>query len=239
LAGGIVTAPAPATDQPQGLSDGQEQAVAALSTFLAEAALVGAVALPPALYAMLLRLGLSRRAVQLATRLATAPLGRRLTGSPHTARGSAHIAGTAAAQVADTEPEWRARYLLKAAGRLTRDLELGASPATAMREERRWFDQHRDAGKRRARAARAVDRVVEQSGSEWLRWQLSDKPATHTRGCLWASGRLFTRADPLVFTDDDLPPRPQFPGAPHPRCACVATPVFPQSGAAPTVRSGA
>lgn len=229
-----MTAPA-TTDQPPGLSDGQEAAVSALSTFLAEAALVGTVALPSALMALLLRLGFSRRAVQLATRLATAPLGRRTGTGPHVHRGSARIAGTAAAQVADTEPEWRARYLIAAARRLTRDLELGASPFTALREERRYLGLHREAGKRRAAAASAVDRVVEQSGSEWLRWNLSDKPQTHTRGCLWASGRIFTRADPLVFTDDDMPPRPQWPGATHPRCACFATPVFPRSGVAPTV----
>lgn len=227
-----MTSPAPAQQSP---SDGQEAAVAALAGFLAEGVLVGTVALPPALYAQLLHLGLSRRAVQLATRLATAPLARRLSGSPHTARRSARVAGTAAAQVADTEPEWRARYLIKAAERLTRDLELGASPHTALFEERRWFDAHRDAGRRRAAAARAVDRVAERYQTENLIWRLN--PALeNTRGCIWANGRPFTRADLLVFTDDDLPPRPQIPGAVHPRCGCVAVPAWASSiDSVPTV----
>lgn len=205
--------------------------MAALAGFLAEAALVGTVALPPALYAQLLHLGLSRRAVQLATRLASAPLGARRSGQPRTRR----IAGTAAGQVADTEPEWRARYLLKAAGRLTRDLDLGASPHTALFEERRWFDQHHTAGRHRAAAARAVDRVAERYQTENLIWRLN--PALeNTRGCIWANGRPFTRDQPLVFTDDDLPPRPQWPGAAHPRCGCVAVPAWASSiDSVPTV----
>lgn len=204
--------------------EGREAAVGALAAFLAEAALVGTVALPPYLFAQLLRLGLSRRAVQLATRLATAPLGRRLSGSPHAARMSARVAGTAAAQVADAEPQWRARYLLAAAGRLSRDLGSGVSPPDALRVERRWLGEHRAAGRRRAAAAAAVDVAVERSGSEWLLWRV-DPALANTAGCVAADGRVFSRAFPLVFSDDDLPPRPQWPGAVHPRCGCRGVPL--------------
>lgn len=209
----------------QGLSEGEQEALAALTTAIAEGALIGAIALPPYLYSKLLKLGFDPKAIKAASRLALPdPLGRRRTVTSPGPR----VAGTAAAQVASAEAEWRARYLLAAARRITSALRHGANLFTALRQERRFYDMHRNAGKRRAAAAREVDRIVEESGSEWLRWTLG-ATKTHTPGCVWADGQIFTRDQPLVFTDDDLPARVQWPGTPHPRCGCVAVPVFAHS----------
>lgn len=225
-------------DQPtdDGLSKGEQEAVAALTAFIAEAVLVEAVTLPPRIYARLLRLGLRRDAVQAAATLTLrAPFFRTHARGPRSG-------GTAAAQVAAQEPELRARYLLAAARRITRDLRTivptkpGETPPTvaqrltdALRRERRHWRAHVDAQRNRRQAAREVDRLAQVS--PWWEWQTANDARVEA-DCRRFAGRTFTVADPPRLNG-----RVVFPGAVHPHCRCRAVGTFDPSlfGSAPTV----
>lgn len=235
---------APLLEQPADTSTTpEERAVAALATFLAEASLVGAVALPPYLFAQLLRLGFRRSALKAALAIALrGPLFRRPRGP--------RVAGTVAVEIADEEPLMRARYIVNAARRITDDLDttlpdkvgpdgLLQSPPTetdrlegAVRREQTYFDQHVDAQRHRRVAAEKLDEAFIRSA--WLVWTLNPN-LNNTPGCVWANGQVFSREDPLVFSDDKTPPKPQWPGAVHPRCGCRGVPLSWSAGAARTV----
>lgn len=231
-----MASPQPAPDQPTPPSDAEEAAVGALATFLAEAVITTVVVLPPYLYSKLLRLGLRRDAIQAAATLTLrAPFFRRPQRGPRTG-------GTAAAQVAATEPEMRARYLINAARRITRDLRTviptppGGTPRTAaerlvdaLRRERRYWRMHVNAQRNRRTSAHAVDTATALSPH----WQwVTAGDARVEADCRRFAGRTFTIADPPI-----LDGRPVWPGAVHPHCRCHAVATFDPRlfGSAPTV----
>ncbi len=213
----------PQPTDPQALTDGEQHALAALTGFLAEAALVGTIALPPYVYAKLLALGLDRRAIRAAAALTLrGPIFRRPASGPRQT-------GTAQAQTAAQEPAMRALYLLNAATRMTRDLRTLIPPrpgeklppaaqrlADALRRERRYWRMHVDAQRRRRVAAHAVDKIAQNAPTSWLAWQTMDDSRVDS-DCRALAGTVF----PL-----DQPPtvhgRPTFPGQVHPRCRCIA-----------------
>lgn len=207
-------------DQPDGLSPAEAAVVAALAVWFASTAAVTAVTLPGVLAARLVGLGLSTRAVRAATRIVMGPplTGRRRHGSPTTRTTTARAVGA-------DEPEMRARYLLAAAKRLTTAALHGVFPQ-ALRLERGYLDQHVQAGRNRARAAAALDRVAADHGP-WLVWH------THHPD----DGRVTPDCavlDGAVFTVDNIPGGLP-PGARHPRCRCYATGLADTFGAQPTV----
>lgn len=211
-----MTSPQPLPPADEGLSEGEQEALAALVTAIAEAGLIGAVALPPYLYAKLVKLGLRGTAVKAAARLALAdPLGRRRVTTP--ARRP-RLINTAAALVADQEPGYRGAYLLAAAKRITKALGLGADLFTALRAERRYYQAHLRAGRKRAAAAHAVDRLATQ-GWPWLMWQTRNDTKVE-RDCAGLHGVVFTRTDPPRIDG-----RPVFPGAAHLYCRCYPLPA--------------
>lgn len=226
------------TPQPTPTEQLQDDAavIAQLSVAIAEATTIAELVLPPALLALLLRMGLRRDAIQAAAALTLrGPLYR----TP--ARGS-RASGTAAAQVAAQEPEMRARYLLAAARRITRDLRTvtprrpGEKPpppgqrlADAIRRERRFWRQHLDAQRNRRRAAHEVDLVA--LVSPWMQWQTAND-ARVEQDCRHLAGRTFTIADPPRLDGHVV-----WPGAVHPHCRCRAVPVVDPAlfGSAPTI----
>jgi SPP1 gp7 family putative phage head morphogenesis protein len=219
----------------------EERAVGALATFLAEASLVAAVALPPYLFAQLLRLGFRRSALK-----AALAIGLRGPLFHRPARGTP--AGTAAGQVADTEPELRARYILNAARRITDDLDtvlpervgpdgLVQPPPTeadrlegATRREATYFDQHVNAQRNRRATAHAVDQVATES--PWMQWVTANDDRVEA-DCRSLAGHVFSiDSPPLVHG------RPTWPGAVHPRCRCTAAPFgVTLLGQQPTITS--
>ena len=231
-----MTAPQP-DEQPAPPDDTEQAALGALTTFLAEAALTGVVVIPPEIYRRLLRLHLHPAAIRAAAALTLrGPLFRRPQRGPRTA-------GTAAALVAAGEPEMRARYLIAAARRITRDLRTvvptpsGGTPATladrlrdALRRERQFWRMHVDAQRNRRASAHAVDEVT--AVSPWWQWQTAGDARVEA-DCRRFAGRTFTVAAPPM-----LDGHPVFPGAVHPRCRCRAVSTFDPRlfGSAPTVR---
>lgn len=205
-----MTAPQLDPQQPQGLSPAEEAVIAALAVYFGSSAAIGATMLPAALVARLAALGISPKAVRAAGRITMAPplTGRRRYGSP-TSRTSTVRA------VATDEPLMRARYLVAAARRLTQALLDRAPFDAALRQERRYLDQHRTAGRNRARAAAELDRVATEAGP-WLRWHTVIDSRTDAE-CLALDG--------TVFTLDNLPGG-LIPGAVHARCRCYATSMF-------------
>lgn len=204
-----MTPPQPAPEQP-GLSNTETAVVAALETALLEGALVAGTAIPLYLLLRLTALGIDRRAARAALRLGLADpvhIPRRLRAT-----------GSAASRVAADEPGIRARYILDAAKRIAANLLLlGKDPhalGTAIRNERRYFKQHIDAGRNRKKAAQQVDQVA--AASPWLVWQtILDGRAEPE--CLALNGTLFT-VDDLPIVDG----RPVLPGAVHNNCRCRA-----------------
>lgn len=236
-----MTAPQPDTAA-TAPTDAEQAVVGALTTFLAEATLTGVVVLPPYLYSKLLRLHLHPAAIRAAATLTLrGPLFRRPQRGPRTG-----TTDTAAALVAAGEPEMRARYLLAAAKRITRDLRTiiptpPGQPAPsltdrvrdALRRERRYWRQHVDAQRNRRQSAQAVDDVTQLS--PWWQWRTAGDARVEA-DCRRFAGRTFTVANPPM-----LDGRPVFPGAVHPHCRCVAVTTFDPRlfGSAPTVTSQA
>jgi len=210
--------------------------VGALAVFLAEATITTVMTLPPYLYSKLLRLGLRRDAIQAAATLTLrGPYFRRPPRGPR-------AGGTAAAQVAQMEPEMRARYLIAAARRITKDLRTivptgpGEKPRTAaerlvdaIRRERRYWRQHVDAQRNRRQAAHAVDQAT-QASPHW-QWVTAGDSRVEA-DCRRFAGRTFTIATPPM-----LHGHPVWPGAVHPHCRCRAISTFDPAlfGSAPTV----
>ncbi len=202
-----MTSPQPALepDHP-GLTPTEDAVVAALATFLLQAQLVAATAVPLYLLLRLTSLGVDKRAARAAGRLVhAAPLPT-----------STMFTGTAIAQTREAEARIRATYWLKAAQRITRALTHGADMFTAIRQERRFYHQHKAAADNRERAARAVDTVAQKS--PWMKWNAVIDSRT-TADCRALDGRVFTIDQPLT----DATGRPLVPGAVHSRCRCFAT----------------
>lgn len=192
------------------LTPAETAAAAALATFLASPSAVPAAALPAALVTQLSALGLSVRAVRAAGRMVLHPAltGRTRWGSPARRGGPQSMTRRMAA----AEPEYRARYLLAAAQRLT---EAGRKRrfTQGLRRESAYLAAHRRAGKRRARIARDYDQVARRS--EILMWTSVLDERT-TPDCRARHGTRWHR---------DNPPFPP-PGAQHIACRCRARPAF-------------
>lgn len=204
-----MTSPQPAPEQP-GLSNTETVVVAALETALLEGALVAGTAIPLYLLLRLTALGIDRRAARAALRLGIADpvhIPRRLRAT-----------GSAASRVAADEPGIRARYILDAAKRIAANLLLlGKDPhalGTAIRNERRYFKQHIDAGRNRKKAAQQVDQAAKTS--PWLQWRtVMDGHAEQE--CVDLDGDLFTVDQP-----PQVGGRSVYPGSVHPNCRCKA-----------------
>lgn len=188
--------------------------VAAVVVYLASTAAVAAVTLPVALVGRLTALGLSLRAVRAAGRITLWPplTGRSRWGSP--APGRARDRGGVVSMTRLTgehEPEYRARYLLAAAKRLTRAAAQGRWTA-GVAQERTYLEAHRQAGLRRARIARDYDRLARHH--TFLKWVAVLDQRT-TPDCRARNGSVWNVANP---------PFPG-PGAQHVSCRCTAAPL--------------
>lgn len=205
-----MSSPQPAPDE--GLSTLEIAVITALETALLEGALVAGTAVPLYLMMRLTALGLDRRAVRAATRLALS--------EPLLLPRNVRVRRTATARTAAAEPGIRARYLFGAAKRITANLRLlGSDPhalITAVRDERRYLGQHLDAARNRRKAAQQVDRVA--AGSPWLIW-LTAGDARVEPECRALHGELFTVDQP-----PEVAGRLVYPGAVHPHCRCRAAP---------------
>jgi SPP1 gp7 family putative phage head morphogenesis protein len=203
-----VSSPQPAPDE--GLTPTEGAVVAALETALLEGALVAGTAVPLYLMMRLTALGLDKRAVRAAARLALS--------DPLVLPRNLRVRRTATARVAAAEPGIRARYLFNAAKRITANLRLlGTDPhavMTAVRDERRYLNQHLNAARNRRSSARQVDRVA--TGSPWLIWKTVMDGRAEPE-CRALNGELFTVDHPPVVNG-----RPVYPGAVHPNCRCRA-----------------
>lgn len=246
-----MTAPQP--DQQQDDHTAEEAAViAALVVFFASVAAVKATLLPARLVDKLVALGLEPRAVRAAGRLAMAPplTGRGRYGSPTRTTGPAT---TTLRTVKAEEPLMRARYVLAASKRLTRAIRLSKRAdqqkpkpegepkskvdlfVTAVRVEKVYLDQHRQAGQNRARAAAALDKAAAEAGPNGkLRWTTHPEKGDVTPDCEELEGRLFT-LDNLIVVQTENGPMEARPGMMHPHCHCTGDPVGGFNAAAPTV----
>lgn len=151
----------------------------------------------------------------------------RLDVTPRVARAALRLTGRARPQPLDVgpagrvvraaEPAQRAAYVVNAAVRLQAGLETpGGGYSGAMRKERRYLILHRDAIRRRDRAAGLIDRAVARYGPV-LRWKARQDSRT-TPGCLAMHGRTFDVRDPPVLYGHIA-----WPGTSHAgRCRCVA-----------------
>lgn len=201
-----MASPQPAPDEQ--FTGGEVAVIAALETALLTGALVAGTALPLYLLLRMRALGLDDRASRAATRLALSePLAK--------TRGRSAVARVAAGEI-----RYRAAYLLNAAKRIGKSLQLlGDDPhalATAVRAERRYRDQHLAAAQNRRRAARAADRVALRS--PWLQWSTVLDGRAEPE-CRALNGELFTVDHPPQVAGS-----PVYPGAVHPNCRCRAVP---------------
>lgn len=227
-----MTAPLqPAPEQPAeqpALSPAEQTLLAALAAYVAGTVVAGGAVTAAALLAMLLRLGIRRRAAIVTLQLALS-VGRVLP--PIAAPAPERVAAT---RVATDEPMWRARYLYNAARRLERALAdpgtltpAEATPdrpageprtpdeavARALEAERRFLDQHRAAAANRALVADEVDRAAAEYGP-LLGWH-AVLDARTSEDCKAMHGRNFWAA---------YPPAIGLPGSVHPSCRCSAGP---------------
>lgn len=224
-----MTAPGPAQDnrdqQPVGPPPPEQQTaaeaalIAALALFLAgtgatsvAGATVGAVT-PAALIAMMRRVGISARAGRLSLELAIS-IGRRTPAVPS---GPGVVARR---HVARAEPLWRAAYLVNAGKRITASLTAAPPDETsaaeqlrvALQRERRYLDQHVQAGRNRHDSAAAVDELAARYGPVLMWRTILD--GREDADCRALNGRLF---------HIDSPPGGIYPGAMHPTCRCTGT----------------
>ncbi len=215
----------PQPDQEQQQKDRRDAVIAALALWFASSAAVAATALPAALVARLVSLGLSAKAVRAAARITMAPAltGRRRGGSPQ------HTAGaTAKHAMAADEPVMRAEYLINASQRLTEAERNGVLPQ-AVRLEQRYLEQHTAAGRNRARAAALLDRVNLEHGP-WLVWRTRNDARVEA-DCRMLSGTVFTADQPPI-----LHGRIVIPGTVHPHCFPAGVVVSGPGVLAGTVR---
>lgn len=174
-----------------------------------------------AIKVLLLPVGLAEETIEAATKLALSvgplnidPIG--MPGSPIKADGGQ---GKAARNTAQSEVYYRAGYLLNAAKRIEQDRRKGTPLISAVRNERRFWTQHRDAQSRRNEAARRIDEVAKAFGPV-LGWYAVEDNRTSAE-CKAAHGRNFPA---------DRRPAIGYPGTVHPHCRC--RPGAPFEGAA-------
>lgn len=180
----------------------------------------GAVATIQAVQALLMPFGLAADTVKAAVRLALSvgPLDINPTGMPGSVFQADGGQGKAARNTLENEVWFRSLYLLNAARRLEASRRNGKSLRQAVRDERRFFDQHRDAQSRRAEFARLVD-VAAQAFGDVLGWHAKDDNRTSAE-CKAANGKNFQAGQR---------PTIGYPGTVHPNCRCM--PGAPFEGA--------
>lgn len=206
----------------------QRDLIAALAVALAGAATVAAAV--AAVLPLLLPLGLPRGGVVvLVTWVVRVPPAR----PTRTGRRPSGGAGPSATQRASRAVwAYRAAYLAAAAQRVADAVNRAQAAEgvstddalkAALKAERRYFTQHRQAEKARAAAADQVDAAAARYGPV-LGWAAVLDEHT-SRECRIADGGTFTAAAPPVIG---------YPGAVHPACRCRATAPLP---GAPTVNA--
>lgn len=180
----------------------------------------GIVATVAAIKVLLSPLKLAEETVEAAVKLAlrVGPLTIDPTNMPGSVFKADGGQGEAARNTRESEVYYRAAYLLNAAKRIERNRKVKGL-RSAVKDERRFFLQHRDAQSRRLEAARTVDVAAAVYGPT-LGWHATNDNRTSAE-CKAAHGRNF----PVGRR-----PAIGYPGTVHPNCRC--RPGAPFEGAA-------
>lgn len=117
--------------------------------------------------------------------------------------------GVAIAQSARTEVLFRAAYVLAASRRVLSALKTGSTHRAAMEPEKRYFEQHLGAMRKRMDSAALADRRARLYGAK-LGWHATLDSRTSPE-CKEAHGRNFNIGER---------PAIGYPGAVHPHCRC-------------------
>lgn len=133
--------------------------------------------------------------------------------APVNSRQAARLDTPAVKATRESEPYFRATYILEASRRISADMKLGVPSGEALQTERRFFDLHKQAADRRFAVARSIDVARERFG-DTLGWY-AKKDGRTTPECRAAHGKNF---------DATLMPRIGYPGTVHMRCRCLAGP---------------
>lgn len=201
----------PPPEDGQGPSAAEAAAIAAIAAYLAAQVAGAAIRRPAELIAMIVRLGVPRRAVIAAWQVTMRAATIRIT--------LGRVGGVASARTARQEASYRAAFLVNASRRIWAGLQAGRSLADLVEQEARNLQAHIDAQRARAAAAAAVDKVVDAAGgpsAELMLLWVATLDARTTLDCRQLHGQLFAV---------DKPPGGRYPGQVHPRCRCVARAV--------------
>lgn len=121
----------------------------------------------------------------------------------------AQASTSAATESSRLEPTYRAHYIYAASQRVQTAVRRGVPREQALITERRWFNQHIDAVRNRAEAAKAVDEAAAKFGPD-LGWYARLDSRTSAE-CRQAHGKNFSVS---------RMPAIGYPGAVHPHCRC-------------------
>jgi hypothetical protein len=138
---------------------------------------------------------------------------RMAMSAPVNSRQAQRLDTPAVKATRETEPYFRATYILEAARRMSNDMKLGATGAAALETEKRYLDLHKQAADRRFAMARQVDLARERFG-EVLGWYAKQDSRVSAE-CARAHGSNFSA---------NVMPKIGYPGTVHPRCRCLAGP---------------
>lgn len=186
----------------------------------------GIAATVQAIQALLAPLNLAQEAVEAAVKMAlrVGPLTIDPTGIPASPVKGGERPGEALRNTRETEVFYRSAYLLNAAKRIDRQMRVKGL-RTAVKDERRFYKQHRDAQSRRTEAARVVD-VAAQAFGPTLGWYAKNDGRTSAE-CKAAHGKNF----PVGRR-----PAIGYPGTVHPHCRCAPGAPFEGAGMLPLSR---
>ena len=140
----------------------------------------------------------------------------------------------------EDQRSWRAAFTLATARRIeqaVKEAQAHGEPVIpaiqkALDAERRWYDAHLAASRKRADAGAAVDNAAAKYGT-LLGWKAVLDKAT-TPGCRKASGSNFRVDDPPVIEGS-----PAFPGSAHPHCRCIPVKAYRGAPVMPGLRGPA
>lgn len=121
------------------------------------------------------------------------------------------ITGPKSAQevVSTLTPQYRAAFIAHSARRVAERVKAGGTLATALETERRYFQQHQIAMKKRVAAATAIDKIAGSTRRK-VGWYATLDSRTSPE-CRAAHGKNFFA---------DRMPSIGYPGAVHPSCRC-------------------
>lgn len=177
--------------------------VALLVGWFASKEAIAATELPTSIVDAMVAAGIDRRAAVVAGEMSTI---KRLTGRSRHGSPTPYDGMPVARKVASEEPEMRARFVWNSATRLTEAPDWDK----ALSNERRYLEEHIQAGRNRRACARKLDDLGERH--QWLVWRTHMDERTDGT-CAALNGRIFRADNP-----------PAIPGAVHPRCRCHAEP---------------